>query len=167
MRVLNALEDGLHSRRQGYAVKRSCQPVPMALVFYECRCSSQSAAFPRGLRLRWPGEPGRAERIAESGAWNTLWWLDGILLYAREAEHSGRSAWSWSRQRKLAEEHTTVHVYDHSPLEATRVILSPASRACTPFVQLQAFDLAICFAFRGAGARGGEEEKELRRVVEV
>lgn len=104
--------------------------------------------------------PGHAERIAGSGAWNTLWWLEGILLYAPEAEQSGRSPWAWSRQRRVAEEHTTVHVYNRFPLEATRVSLSPASRTCNHFVLKQALGLAICFALRGAEARGGVEDKE-------
>ena len=96
--------------------------------------SSRFATFWRLLRMCWPGH---AERIAGSGAWNTLWWLDGILLYAREAERFGRSPWSWSRRRRLAEEHTTVHVYNLLPLEATRVILSPPSRTCTHIVLKQ------------------------------
>jgi hypothetical protein len=60
----------------------------------------------------------------------------------------------------VAEEHTTVHVYNHFPLEATRVSLSPASRTCNHFVLKQALGLAICFALRGAAARGGVEDKE-------
>lgn len=60
----------------------------------------------------------------------------------------------------MAEEHTTVHVYNHFPLEATRVSLSPASRTCNHFVSKQALGLAICFTLRGAEARGGVEDKE-------
>jgi hypothetical protein len=108
--------------------------------------------------------PGHAERIAGSGAWNTLWWLEGILLYAREAEQFGRSPWTWSRQRRLAEEYTTVHVCNHFPLEAARVSLSPASRSCNHFVLKQALGLAICFTLRGAGLHGGVEGKELWRL---
>ena len=45
------------------------------------------------------------------------------------------------------------------PPGATRVSLSPVSRTCTHFVWKQALGLATCFTFRGAGARGGEEDK--------